>query len=369
MEFSLNKSDFLKELKLSQGAVEKKSTIPILSNVLVEAVEDAIVLTATDLEQTIRCSCPAKVKKQGSSTLPATLLLHYVQLLPEVTEIHFKLDDNFWMRLACGRAKARIAGMSRDSFPNAPEELGVVIAAIPLGQLVSMIGQVDYAISREESRFTLDGALLVLKEGAITMVSTDGHRLAFVERKAEISGAYRLLLPRKALTQLSKLSGSEDGATLVQISRDNNSLFFRIGERLLISRELTGNFPDYARVLPKELPHSVTVQREALKAALDRVAQFSDERSHAIRLAFHPGELKLQASDIETGESEESVEIEYAGPVTNIGLNVAYALDFLRATSESSLRIQFTNEKGAVEFQPVGDQTGEYRYVVMPMRI
>src|SRR5271163_1668193 len=205
LEFTVSKTDLVRELNLSQGVVEKKTTIPILSNVLVEATGDRINLTATDLELGIRSSCPARVKKQGAGTIPAKRLLDYVRLLPDA-DLEVKLQENQWASLVCGRSRTRIAGMSRESFPELPQ-MPDVLAQLPVGVLASMISRTIFAISTEESRFTLNGSLLVLRKGGLVMVATDGHRLAMVESTGElagITGAYRALLPRKAMSELQK---------------------------------------------------------------------------------------------------------------------------------------------------------------------
>src|ERR1700682_2730677 len=184
MEFTVSKTDLVRELNLSQGVVEKKTTIPILSNVLVETAADRINLTATDLELGIRCSCPARVKKQGPGTIPAKRLLDYVRLLPD-TDLNVKVQENQWASLVCGRSRTRIAGMSRESFPELPH-MPEVLAEIPLAALASMITKTIFAISAEESRFTLNGALLIFRENGMVMVSTDGHRLAMIETSSDI---------------------------------------------------------------------------------------------------------------------------------------------------------------------------------------
>src|SRR6202166_3775842 len=192
MEFTVSRADLVRELNLSQGVVEKKTTIPILSNVLLEADGDRVHLTATDLELGIRCSCPARVKKSGGGTIPARRLLDYVRLLPDA-DVQVKVQDNHWASLVCGRSKTRIAGMSRDSFPELPE-MPEQLAEMPIGVLGAMIAKTVFAISSEESRFTLNGALLVLRKGGVVMVATDGHRLAMVESSTDfpgVTGSYR----------------------------------------------------------------------------------------------------------------------------------------------------------------------------------
>lgn len=370
MEFTVSRADLVRELNLSQGVVEKKTTIPILSNVLVEADGDRIDLTATDLELGIRCSCAARVKKAGAGTIPARRLLDYVRLLPD-GDVHVKIAENHWANLTCGRSKTRIAGMSRESFPELPQ-MPEPLAEIPIGVLGGLIGKTVFSISSEESRFTLNGALLVLRKGAVVMVATDGHRLAMIETSEDlpgVEGAYRALLPRKAMLELQKLASDSNAAAMVKFSGDENHLFFKIGDRLLLSRKLTGNFPDYERVLPKDQPHSVVLNREEFRASIERVSQFSDERSRAIRVRVAPGEVKIHSSVSDTGESEESIPVEYSGPAVEIGFNAQYLLDFMRAVSNEQVAFHFKDPHSAGEMRPAGEKADNYRYVIMPMRI
>ncbi len=370
MEFSVNKSDLVRELGLTQGVVERKTTIPILSNILMETDQDQIWLTATDLELGIRCACPARIKKAGAGTIPARRLLDYVRLLPDA-DVQVKLAENQWASLVCGRSRTRIAGMSRESFPELPQ-MPEPLAMIPLSVLAQMISHTVFAISAEESRFTLNGALLILRENGLVMVATDGHRLALVEKLLDIPGlpgAYRALLPKKAMNEIQKLA-ADDASKQIEFSGNENHLFFRIEKRLLLSRKLTGNFPDYERVLPKEHAHMVLIQRDEFKAAIERVAQFADERSRAIRLQVLQGELKVHSSISETGESEETIPLDYTGDDVEIGFNAQYLLDFLRSADQSEVELHFKDANSAGELRPHGASDDTiYRYVVMPMRI
>jgi DNA polymerase III subunit beta len=372
MEFTVSKSDLVRELSLSQGVVEKKTTIPILSNVLIEASEDRVTLTATDLELGIRCSCPARVKKEGSGTVPARKLLEYVRLLPE-GEVHMKFLDNHWANITSGRSKTRIAGMSRESFPELPP-MPEPIAEIPVKTLAMMIARTAFAISMEESRFTLNGALLLMRPEGLTMVSTDGHRLAFVQAAAADSGKvdqqFRALIPKKAMGELLKLADESTAEGKAIFSGDDNHLFFQVAHRLLITRKLTGNFPDYERVLPKDHTLTAKLEKTEIKSAIERVAQFADERSRAIRVQFTPGEVRVFSSSVEMGESEESVTCEYNGPDLEIGFNAQYLLDFLRVVPQDHVSFELKDQKSAGEMRPAGEAIAEqYRYVVMPMRI
>lgn len=370
MEFTIAKTDLVRELSLSQGVVEKRTTIPILSNILVEATQDRIILTATDLELGIRCSCPATVKKQGAGTVPAKRFLDYVRLLPDA-ELQVKFGDNQWVSIVCGRSRTRIAGMSRDSYPELPEA-AERIAEIPAGVLAAAISQTIFAISMEESRFTLNGALLALKPDSLTMVATDGHRLALAQHPVQLGPAasHKALLPRKAMSEVAKLCADAGPDAKVEFAATENHLFFRIAERLLISRKLSGNFPDYERVLPREHPHQINLARDEFRGTIERVAQFSDERSHAVKVRVEPGELKVHSSLSETGESEESLSVEYDGPAVEIGFNAQYILEFIRAVPEAHVAFLFKDAATAGELRPQAETVSyNYRYIIMPMRI
>jgi DNA polymerase-3 subunit beta len=372
MEFTVSKADLVRELSLSQGVVEKKTTIPILSNVLLEASDERVTLTATDLELGIRCSCPARVKKEGAGTVPARKLLDYVRLLPE-GDVNMKFLENHWASITAGRSKTRIAGMSRESFPELPQ-MPEKIAELPVKLLASMIARTSFAISMEESRFTLNGALLLMRPEGLTMVATDGHRLAFVQalpaESGQVDQQFRALVPKKAMAELVKLSDEAGDGAMAIFAGDDNHLFFQVGHRLLITRKLTGNFPDYERVLPKDHGLTAKLQKDEIRAAIERVAQFADERSRAIRVQFTNGEVRVFSSSVEMGESEESVNSEYQGPDLEMGFNAQYLLDFLRAIPQDGVAFELKDQKSAGEMRPAGDHIpDQYRYVVMPMRI
>jgi DNA polymerase-3 subunit beta len=262
--------------------------------------------------------------------------------------------------------------MSRESFPELPQ-MPEEIAEVPIKLLCSMIARTSFAISMEESRFTLNGALLVMKPEHLIKVSTDGHRLAFVQcplGEAVIHTPFRALVPKKAMAELMKLGDEAGEGVKAVFAGDDNHLFFRIGDRLLITRKLTGNFPDYERVLPKEHQYVAQLDKNEVRAAIERVAQFADEKSRAIRVQFLSGEIKIFSSSVETGESEESVPGEYNGPDLDIGFNAQYLLDFLRVIPQDKMAFELKDEKSAGELRPAGENIADqYRYVVMPMRI
>jgi DNA polymerase III subunit beta len=372
MEISVSKFELLKELTATQGVVERKTTIPILSNFLFEAANDCLTITATDLDLSLRTSCAAKVKREGACTIPARKLYDYVKLLPD-GDISIKLLENHWVNIRSGRSNTKMVGMARANFPGLPVFPASGSVNIPAQTLRSMIGRTIFAISSEESRYTLNGGLMVLKPESITMVATDGHRLAHIEKTGEqfdVSGENKTLIPKKAMSELYSLLQNSD-VEHVEFAKDDSTLFFRIGDRLLTSRQLTGQFPNYEAVLPRETTKSVVVHGNDLNTAIQRVAQFADERSRAIRMKLDKNELKISSSSTEAGESEDSIEIVYAADAMTIGFNSEYLIDFLKAQSAGDVRLEFKDAQSAGLMRPEdgSDDGFKYRYVVMPMRI
>ena len=265
-----------------------------------------------------------------------------------------------------------MVGMARSNFPTLPIFPAVGVVKIPAQVLRSMIAKTGFAIASEESRYTLNGALMVLKPESITMVATDGHRLAHIERSGEefegVSGELKTLVPKKAMDELRSLLDSTDAET-IEFAKDESTLYFRIGQRLLTSRQLTGQFPNYEAVLPKDNNKSVTLPGNELSAAISRVAQFADERSRAVRLRLEKGEVKLSASSTETGESEDSIETGYQGDSLTVGFNAQYILDFLKAVGTGDVKLEFKDPQSAGQLRPADSEDYKYRYIVMPMRI
>src|SRR5216117_705684 len=371
MEITVSKFELLRELTATQGVVERKTTIPILSNYLFEAAGDKLSLTATDLDLSLRTSCAVKVKKEGSCTIPARKLHDYVKLLPDA-DITIKLLENHWVNIRAGRSNTKMVGMARSNFPSLPAFPTAGIVMIPAAVLRTLIAKTIFAISNEESRYTLNGALMVLKPESIIMVATDGHRLSHIERSGEkfdgISGEMKTLVPKKAMDELKSLLDGTDTET-IDFAKDESTLYFRIGPRLLTSRQLTGQFPNYEAVLPKDNSKSIALHGEDLGAAIARVAQFADERSRAVRLKLENGELKLSASSTETGESEDSIETDYKGEPLTIGFNAQYITDFLKATGSGDVRLELKDAQSAGQLRPAEGEDYKYRYIVMPMRI
>lgn len=370
IDFSVKRSDLLDELNMTQGVIERKTTIPILSNLLFEAKGSRLTITATDLELSVRTSCEAKIKKDGAGTIPAKKLIELIRLLPD-GEIRFKLLDNHWMQIVCERKTYKMVGMARDNFPAIPA-VPPALVKIPARILQSLISKTSFAISMEESRYTLNGGLLILKPDTLAMVATDGHRLALAETDYKLAGLNseaRILIPKKAMVEVQKLAGDAAEDAQIEFARDDSHLFFQMGERLLISRVLTGQFPNYEAVLPRDNNRHVVLERGELNDAVRRVSQLADQRSHAVKFAVAKEGIEISASSPEYGEAKENIEKEYKGDPMAIGFNAQYLLDFLGAAADGPVSIELKDEQSAGQLRPLADEAYRYRYIIMPMRI
>ena len=369
MEFTVRKFDLLQELTLIQGVVERKTTIPILANVLVRAVDGELSILATDLEIGLKSSCPIKITTPGSLTLPAKRLYEIVRALPD-KEIKFKRGDGNWVTMTCGSSRFRIAGLPQEDFPTIAEPTGKTVK-IGSEILAKLISRTVFAISTEDSKYTLSGALMLIKPGSITMVATDGHRLAHIEKSEpfeEVTEEIRVLVPKKAMLELVKMGeGSEKEK--IEFSRDDNHLFFDMGKRLLVARMLTGQFPNFEAVLPRNNDRTFLIDREEIAAAVRRVSILSDERSRTVRLSISKGTLEVTASHSDLGEAHETMEVAYNKEDLQVGFNYQYLLDFLGTADENQVSFEFKDSESAAQLRTASGTDCNYRYVVMPMRI
>ena len=370
MEFTVRKFDLLQELTLIQGVVERKTTIPILANVLMRAEGGELGIAATDLEIGLKSICVSKTTVPGTVTLPAKWLYEIVRALPD-KEIKVKRGEANWVTITCGSSRFRIAGLPQEDFPALPEPKPAIVG-IPPGVLGKLISRTIFAITTEDSKYTLSGALLLMKPGAIVMVATDGHRLAHVEKSEaleEVKEEIKVLVPKKAMVELGRMISETADTEAIAFSRDDNHLFFDMGKRLLISRMLTGQFPNYEAVLPRNNDRLVNLNREELAAAIRRVAILSDERSHTIKIALGNGSMEIAASHSDLGEAHETLEVEYDKEDLQVGFNYQYLLDFLTTAEEPEVSLEFRDSESAAQLRTQPPSDYNYRYVVMPMRI
>jgi DNA polymerase-3 subunit beta len=367
MEITIRKNDLVKELALVQGIVERKNSIPILSNVLAEARGKEVRISATDLDVSLRTACPAEVITEGSITLGAKKLYEIARSLPD-SDVRLKVLPDAWATIECDRVNFKMAGLPREDFPALPEGKAKGGIEIPGEVLRDLIARTAFAITAEDARYYLAGALLLLEPESVSMVATDGHRLSYARRKAtlKLSEPQRVLVPRKAIHELARLLEEEETALFQQV---DNHLVFTVGGRMLASKMIEGQFPAFEKVIALTGDKVVALDRERLGTAIRRVSLLSSERSRAVRLSLGTGKLDLAASSPELGEAKESLSAEYKGDPVEIGFNAQYLLDFLgvAGTSAVSLELKDADSQGMLRPSDAGET--DYRYVVMPMRL
>jgi DNA polymerase-3 subunit beta len=370
MELVVRKTDLLRELQLFQGIVERKNTIPILANVLMDAKGDQVSFLATDLEVGLRSKCAATVTKPGSLTLPAKKFFEIVKSLPE-TDIRIA-EDKGGVKIAADRFDSRLQTLPREDFPTLPESGGTPTAALERNAVKEMVAKTQFAITGEDTRYFLNGALFVLKPEEMSLVATDGHRLALVsvnrngagKKKDEESKA---ILPKKTLGELGRLLSEGDGD--IGYERGENHLFFQVGDRMLISRMIDGQFPAYERVIPKGNDKHIEFERDRLTNAVKRVALLSNERSRAVKIQIEKGKVDVTSSSPDLGEAKETLPVEYSGTSMQICFNAQYVLDFLAAVSTDVVSLELKDEVSQAVMKPVGAEGYDYTYVIMPMRV
>jgi len=406
MEFKIKQSVLKEELGYIQGVVERKTTIPVLSNILIESLgENEIRIVGTDLDCTIRCDAEAEIIKSGAICIQARKLFDIVRAL-DSGDVHFKKEDNEWVTMKAGRASYRLAGVSRDQFPEIPQFKSTPLK-LSAETFAYFIRNTAFAITNEQSRFTLSGAKFIIGDGSAKMVTTDGHRLAYVERAIDDKEAVMdTLIPKKALLELIKLSR---GVGEVSFGEDQNHIYFETEGRLLITRKLSGQFPNYEMVMPKDNDKSVVFDLEEMRNAVRRMSLIADDRNRSIRLNVREGEIEVTAQSAEEGEGNEFVQADYKGEEIQLGFNWQYLLEFLTnaatgdvflAASESESAVDSGSEPGAIatgsatataparegkaplritfdfkdsnaqtQMSIAGETTYDYKYIVMPLRI
>jgi len=372
LEIAINRDSLLAELSFAQSIAQSKTTLPILTTVLLEATESGVTITATDLERSIVTPVSARVKKVGAVAISSRKLYDYIKLLPSGSEVSMNVLENSWVQLRCGRSKTKMVAMPNTNFPQVPSMGDRAALKLPVLSMKHLLAQTAFAVSREESRYTLNGALLGVEPERLYMVATDGHRLAISEKKGEIAGLsekFSVLVPKRAIEDLQNLISVTEEKE-ISFAKNDQSLFFAVGHRQYTTRRLTGQFPNWEGVIPVANDKSFVVSVAEVERAIRRVATFADERSGAIKLTLSENTLMLAAHSTENGESEESVETTYSKEPVTIGFNSAYILDILKVMgSKGELRIAFKDGTTSALFRPEGEeQDTKFTTVIMPMR-
>ena len=371
MEITVRREDLVRGLYVVQGVVERRNTLPILSNVLIEPAGEGIALTATDTEVGLRRLVTAEVKKKGVVTLNARKLY---EITREVTaeEVVLRSSQPGWVEVLAGRSKFKIVSLDPKDFPqlplgtDAPQGAAITIAA---GTLREMIDRTLFAVSSDETRFNLSGVFLCNQDdGVLRMVATDGHRLAMIDRRLPNAKIERgVVMPRKGLVEARKLlDEAEDPEVTVVVSPKDVRLILRSVSFFM--RLVEGEFPDYRQVIPGAARVQARANRDDIFSALRRISLLASERSHGVKLHLERGKLGLWASNPDQGEASEEVDVQYAGEPLTIGFNARYLMDVLAVHAEGDvIELGFTDEVGPGVLR--GSQDPDYTYVVMPMRL
>lgn len=371
MEATIRREDLAQGLHLVQGVIERRNTLPILANVLLEPAEGGLALTATDLEVGLRVRVPAQLKKKGSITLNARKLYEIAREV-SAEDVSLKSAQAGWVEVTAGRSRFKVVSLDPKDFPELPlaaEPNGALSLRIASGTLREMIDKTLFAVSSDETRFNLSGVFFTSGDDKrLRMVATDGHRLAMIDRQiAEVELPRGVIMPRKGLGEVRKLLDQNADAELalsvtpkdIRLATPAVSFFMRLVE---------GEFPDYRQVIPAETRTVARANRDDLLAALRRTSLLASERSRGVKLGFEKGKLEVSASNPDQGEASEEIEVSYAGEPLAIGFNARYLIDVLLTYAEGEVvELGLTDEVGPAIVRSAQDP--DYTYVVMPMRL
>jgi DNA polymerase III subunit beta len=367
MQFQVKRNDLLQELNLAMGVVEKKRTIPILANILMDISKDYLAITATDQELAIRCGCAVQATETGAITIPSSKVFEIVRLLPDA-DLVFRVHENNWVEIRCGNSNFKIAGLPKDNYPEVPQFSGQRLT-LASSTLKEMIQRTVFAITQEESRYTLNGALLVLSRAEIKMVTTDGHRLAYIQKALELDmgeDEIRLLIPKKTLSELLKLM---DQQLSVELGRDERNLYFKVGARELVSHTLAGQFPNFEMVLPRDNENILLCNTALMSDSVRRAAIMAEERNRPVKFIVSKNHLEMVAATADQGESREHLDAEYSERDITTVLNAHYTLDFLACVKTEKVSFAFKDEETQVLLRPDHEDDFDYQYVIMPMSV
>jgi DNA polymerase-3 subunit beta len=362
MKCVLSKEAFLNGLQTVQNVVTTRTTLPVLSNALLQASQGKLVISTTDLDMGIRTTVEAQVSKPGSTTLPARRLFNIIKELP-TNEVSIEVDAKHSATITSGNAFFRIMGLPEEDFPAFPKADGAKLYKCQQGVFKDMLKRVAYAISTDESRYVLNGVLLSFKESKLTMVATDGRRLALVEHEMEFpkSSEADVILPNKAVTELQRILKMDEP---MQITVADNQIAFDLGQIYLVSKLIEGNYPNYRQVIPAEAKERIVIEREVLLNAVRRVALLSSEKSNSVKLNFSKNSLDITANTPEIGEAKESLPVAYKGKDFTIAFNPNFIMDPLRNLETDEVYLDFIDElsPGVIKYKK------PFLYVIMPMR-
>ena len=363
IKFTVKKEKILEGLQRVQNVVSTRTTLPILSNVLIQASDKALSLTTTDLDVAIRCSVEAEVAKAGATTLPARKLFSILKEVP-AQEIDVEVDDRNAASIRCGSSFYKIIGLPEEEFPRFPKAEGA--KALKLEQVImrDMLKKTAYAVSTDETRYVLNGVLMSFKANKLTVVATDGRRLALIERELDVpkGNEAELIVPSKAVVELQRLLTDKGD---VSLAVGENQVIVNLGETILVSKLIEGTYPNYRQVIPTEAKERIPMEREILLNALHRASILSSEKTQSIKLNFSKNQLTITATTPDVGEAKETLAINYKGKDITIAFNPQYVMDPLRNSDADEVLMELTDELSPGVLKTIEP----FLYVLMPMRL
>jgi DNA polymerase-3 subunit beta len=363
MKFSVSKEKLLEGLQTVQNVVSTRTTLPILSNVLLQASGGELKLTTTDLDVGVRGSVEAAVDKPGATTLPARRLFNIVRELPS-SEIQIEVDSKNVASIRSGPSFFKILGLPEEEFPPLPKFENAKVFTLRQKDLKDGLKKTSYAISTDETRYVLNGILFTFKDNKLTLVATDGRRLALVDIELEFPRSHEvdIIVPSKAVTELGRLLGEEGD---VKLKVGENQIAFEVNGTLLVSKLIEGNYPNYRQVIPAEAKERITLERELFLNSVHRVSLLASEKSNSVKIIFSKNNIDITANTPDVGEAKESLAVQYKGKEFSIAFNPEFLMAPLRNLSNDEVFLDLTDEMspGVIKIQT------PFLYVLMPMRI
>ncbi len=384
MNFDIDKRELLKGLSLMQGVVGRKTTLPILSHILMQWEKDSLYLTGTDLETGIREELKATTPQGGKASVSAKKLYEIVRELPEET-IHIQKKENHWITLQCGKSIFNLAGLDPDEFPSLPTYQDEYFSKISTQLMREMIEKTVFAASNEESRYHLNGILFIEKKqgpapsgeeqgdkGILRMVATDGHRLSLIDRESQaIRGIEKgIIIPKKGVLEIKKIMGDRDGEEEMEIYFDQTHGFFKMGKSLMVIRLIDGEFPEYEQVIPKGNDKKLVIEKEKIYGSLRRVSTMASERVEGVKFSLKKNSIELSSYHQDFGDAKEEVEVIFEGDAFEIGFNARYLMEALNVIDTEKVVIELKDEGSPGIIKPLSSVEPSNQFcIIMPMRI
>jgi DNA polymerase-3 subunit beta len=375
MNFEIHKKEFLKGLNLMQSVAGRKTTLPILSHILIEGEKNSIYLTGTDLETGIRQELTATIQQGGKASISAKKLYEIVRELPEEM-IHIKKKENHWITLQCGKSIFNLAGLDPEEFPSLPTYQDGYFSKVSTHLMKEMIEKTVFAASNEESRYHLNGVLFSQSQQGtkvvLRMVATDGHRLSLIDRENQpIRGIEKgIIIPKKGVLEIKKIMGDQDGEEEIESYFDQTHGFFKMGKSLMVIRLIDGEFPEYDQVIPKGNDKKIVMQKERIYGCLRRVSTMASERVEGIKLSLKRNSIELNSYHQDFGDAKEEVEVSYEGPPIEIGFNARFLMEALNVMDMDEVMMELKDEGSPGILKPLSTtESSNQICIIMPMRI